>query len=155
MFPIIDTLNSVFTFIATGYVYFMAIALLLLIVQEAIASQSPVITDDFYQQTKELFAEPEPKELAVAIAKHGRSPIAVVPAIQTPSRPTGKALVITVKEESDFSKMGWKSIRSYIKKHQLQGIIRSALGKSVSECRLEELRRALEDYVADRQCELV
>lgn len=146
MFSIIDTLNSAFTLIATAYVYFMAIALLLLIVQEVIASQSPVITDDFYQQAKELFAEPEPEEYAVAIA--------VVPAIQTSVRPTGKALVITVKEESDFSKMGWKSIRGYIREHQLQGAIRSALGKSVSECRLEELRGALEDFAVDRQYEL-
>ena len=208
MYTIFDTLNNAFTYIATAYIYFMAIALVLLFVQAAMEnfSQETTVSDEFYQQTKQAGASSGaplalPQSLIVerlqpllperrcpgghrrceataaasklrntkrvrhrrAMAKPQGGLLAVEP--KKPSNPQGKAMKLTVETkaiaskpqaedpwfDTDFSTMGIRAIRQYVRDHFLQDLIKSSAGKSVAKCTLSELRTILiESQESDR-----
>ena len=127
MYSIFDTLNTVFSAIATAYIYVMGAAMLVCFVQGIYArhANAAMPSNEFYEQTKVLMAvEPEPiveAEEVVVVAE----------------------VVTDFWADIDFSAMGIRATRDYIRTHSLQTLVREKLGKSVSKCSLGELRTAL------------
>lgn len=132
MFSIFDILNSAFSAIATAYIYFMGAAVIVCFVQGIYMRHvnSSAVTNEFYEQTKVLMAvEPEP----VVEEEDASEPESVV----VPE------VVTDFWVDIDFSNMGIRGIRDYVRAHSLQTLVREKLGKSVSKCSLGELRGAL------------
>lgn len=167
MFTIFDTLNTATTYIASAYIYFMAIAIALLFVKDYL--DRTTVSDEHYQQTKDLFADkevPVPAEdrvsVEVAIAPSKRTtrgtPAGGVPASSPiPETPQGKVLVLTVEKTEDdwltvdFGKMSIRAIRQYVRDNNLQDLIKECTGLTVSRCTLAQLQSVLtESQECDR-----
>lgn len=178
VFSIFDTLNQLFSVIGTVYVYAVAIALPLCILQSAYVRYVNTVSDEFYQQvtdqTADSLGSPQASVLVkVALAvepeeKKAPPGIALVSRVFGGKLPTEKPTVISVEQDIkpalnpeivrnfwadiDFGKMNIRAIRDYVKAQSLQQLIKEAIGKTYPQCTLAELRSALiESQAIDRQ----
>ena len=141
-FTSIDILNNAFTYIATAYIYLAAIAIALLFVQYVLDRRDHqcAVSDELNRG----MADPQTK---VLLSIEPTEPVA----------PQGKVLKLTVEKPKDnwlnidFSSLSIRAIRAYVRDNSLQDLIKDTVGKSVSRCTLNELRKALiESQESDR-----